>query len=54
MVLDYMYNSYHDESSNVKVPEPLCMKKDASDRQESAQLKSYRTRNRYAKFELID
>lgn len=46
-VLDFMYNSYHDETRNAKVPEPLCMKKDVSDRKESAQLKSYCTRNRH-------
>ncbi|KAL4580400.1 hypothetical protein LXL04_016591 [Taraxacum kok-saghyz] len=41
-VLDFIYNSYNDQTGKLTVPEPLAMKKDMSDRRERAQLKSYR------------
>lgn len=47
-VLNFVHNSYHNETGNVNVPASLRMKKEASNRQESAELKAYRTRNRYA------
>jgi hypothetical protein len=46
-VLNFIYDSYHDDSGVLVVPEALRMKKDLSGRRETAELKAYRTRNRY-------
>lgn len=45
-VLNFIYDSYHDESGVLVVPESLRMKKDTSHR-EASKLKGYRTKNRY-------
>ncbi|CAI9303762.1 unnamed protein product [Lactuca saligna] len=42
-VLNFIYNSYHDENKKLIVPKSLAMKKDMSDRREISQLKTYRT-----------
>ncbi|KAE8124735.1 hypothetical protein FH972_019592 [Carpinus fangiana] len=46
-VLNFIYDSYHDDSGVLVVPEALRMKKDLSGRRETAELKAYRTRNRH-------
>ncbi|XP_050247758.1 tRNA dimethylallyltransferase 9 isoform X1 [Quercus robur] len=45
-VLNFIYDSYHDESGVLVVPESLRMKKDTSHR-EASKLKGYRTKNRH-------
>lgn len=46
-VLDFIYDAYNDERGTVNVPESLRMKKDVSSHREAAELKAYRTKNRY-------
>ncbi|XP_020242200.1 tRNA dimethylallyltransferase 9 [Asparagus officinalis] len=43
-ILDFIYNAYHEES--VVVPESIQMEKNVSGRQETYEIKSYRTKNR--------
>jgi hypothetical protein len=47
MVLNFVYDAYHDQTGSLVVPESLRMKKDMTSRREVLQLKAYRTRNRY-------
>ncbi|XP_062168810.1 tRNA dimethylallyltransferase 9 [Alnus glutinosa] len=47
LVLNFIYDAYHDESRVLVVPEALRMKKDISNRRETSELKAYRTRNRH-------
>lgn len=46
-VISFIYDAYHDQSGNLKVPELLKMKKDVSNHREILELKGYRTKNRY-------
>ncbi|CAI0440994.1 unnamed protein product [Linum tenue] len=46
-VLNFVHDAYHDQSKNLIVPESLGMPRDASSRQELAQLKKYRAKNRH-------
>ncbi|XP_028755525.1 tRNA dimethylallyltransferase 9-like isoform X1 [Neltuma alba] len=46
-IIEFIDNAYHDWSGKLVVPEHLRMSKDISNRQEAAQLKSYRTKNRH-------
>ncbi|KAK4255872.1 hypothetical protein QN277_008809 [Acacia crassicarpa] len=46
-IVEFMDHAYHDWSGNLIVPEQLRMSRDISNRQEAAQLKSYRTKNRH-------
>ncbi|GAB4846551.1 tRNA dimethylallyltransferase 9 [Ancistrocladus abbreviatus] len=46
-VLNFIHDAYQSQSSSLMVPESLRMKKDLSNRREVAELKAYRTRNRY-------
>lgn len=46
-VLNFIHDAYHDQSGIVTVPESLRMKKDVSSHRETAELKTYRTKNRY-------
>ncbi|CAL1386322.1 unnamed protein product [Linum trigynum] len=46
-VLNFVHDAYHDHSKNLIVPESLGMPRDASSRQELAELKKYRARNRH-------
>ncbi|GAA0162391.1 RNA processing factor [Lithospermum erythrorhizon] len=46
-VLDFIYDSYHSETRNFKMPESLSMKRDLSSPRQIAELKAYRPRNRH-------
>ncbi|XP_077226807.1 isopentenyltransferase 9 [Tasmannia lanceolata] len=46
-VLDFILDAYRNETGKVVVPESLRMEKDVTSRQETYELKSYRTKNRY-------
>ncbi|KAL2944519.1 tRNA dimethylallyltransferase 9 [Bienertia sinuspersici] len=46
-VLNFVHDAYHDQSTTLTVPESIRMKKDVANRRETAELKAYRTRNRY-------
>ncbi|GMY32002.1 tRNA dimethylallyltransferase 9 isoform X1 [Fagus crenata] len=46
-VLDFIYNSYHEESGVLVVPESLGMKKDILRHREASKLQAYRTKNRH-------
>lgn len=45
-ILDFVCDAYHGQSEKLLVPESLQMKKDVNGRQETYELKSYRTENR--------
>lgn len=45
-VLDFVYNAYHDGGEKLVVPRSLQTRKDVNGRQETYELKSYRSRNR--------
>ncbi|KMT13197.1 hypothetical protein BVRB_4g086010 [Beta vulgaris subsp. vulgaris] len=45
-VLNFIHDAYHDQDTTLTVPESLRMKKDVSNRRETAELKAYRTKNR--------
>lgn len=47
MVLNFVYDAYHDQTGSLVVPESLRMKKDMTSRREVLQLKAYRTKNRH-------
>ncbi|GMH05596.1 hypothetical protein Nepgr_007436 [Nepenthes gracilis] len=46
-VLDFIHDTYYDQTGRLTLPESLTIKKDISNRREAAQLKAYRTKNRY-------
>ncbi|KAL5564444.1 hypothetical protein UlMin_027608 [Ulmus minor] len=46
-VLDFIYDAYHDETGTVAVPDWLKMRREMTNRREVAQMKAYRTKNRY-------
>lgn len=46
-VLNFVCDAYHDQSSELVVPESLRMKKDISDHREVSELKTYRSKNRH-------
>uniref|UniRef100_A0A803LVN7 Uncharacterized protein n=1 Tax=Chenopodium quinoa TaxID=63459 RepID=A0A803LVN7_CHEQI len=46
-LLDFIHDAYHDQSTTLTVPEWLRMKKDAPNRQEQNEYKTYMTKNRY-------
>lgn len=48
MVLDFIYDTYHDQTGELVVPKSLSMEKDMSSHREIKELKTYRTRNRYS------
>lgn len=47
-VLDFIYDSYHIPSGDLKVPKSLSVKKEISSQREVAEMKAYRPRNQYA------
>ena len=51
-VLNFICDSYYDQTGSLTVPESLGMKKDISDRRQILELKGYRTKNRYKIWEL--
>ncbi|XP_021719208.1 tRNA dimethylallyltransferase 9-like [Chenopodium quinoa] len=46
-LLDFIHDAYHDQSSTLTVPEWLWIKKDAPNRQEQNEYKTYMTKNSY-------
>ncbi|KAK9269328.1 hypothetical protein L1049_001099 [Liquidambar formosana] len=46
-VLDFIHDSYHDQSGTLVVPESLRMRKEISNNREISELKAYRTKNRH-------
>nr|GEX91629.1 tRNA dimethylallyltransferase 9 [Tanacetum cinerariifolium] len=43
-VVDFIYKAYHNQTGKLVVPRSLAMEKDMSDRQQIAQLKTYRSK----------